>query len=177
MIKLKNNAQAPKFKKDNYLGEKINLKEYEGKKILLSFFRGASCAFCNLRINELIKKYPEFEKNKIYIIAFFAASKDEISKYAGNRTTPFPIIPDPNLEIYKKYAIEESYLGMFNMILKPLKVIDIMLKGLFNVKSITDNALIPADFLIDEKQNIYRSYYGKDLSDHLEIDDILCWRK
>ncbi len=65
---------------------------------------------------------------------------------------------------------------MFKAMLKPLSMFKVMTSGFFNMKSISDNPLIPADFLIDENQNIYRAYYGKDFGDHINIDEILKWK-
>jgi len=176
MNKLKKNDHSIDFSQEDYLGNKVHLKDYKGKKILLSFFRGASCPFCNLRINQLINNYDEFQKNQIEIITFFSASKEEIFQYAGKQKAPFPIIPDPNLKIYKKYAVEQSSMGMIKVILKPLKMIKVMTSGFFNMRSMNDKPIIPADFLIDGKQIIYKAYYGKDFGDHLQIDEILKWK-
>jgi peroxiredoxin len=35
-----------------------------------------------------------------------------------------------------------------------------------------DMNMIPADFVIDEQGKILIAYYGKDISDHLEISEI-----
>ena len=177
MKKLKSNDLAIGFNRNDYLGNNIDLTNYKGKKTLLIFFRGASCPFCNLRINQLINKYPEFEERQIEIITFFAASQDEIFKYAGKQKAPFPIIPDPNLEVYKKYGVEASHSGMFKVMLNPFKMMKVMTSGFFNLQAIKDKPLIPADFLIDENQFIYRVYYGKDFGDHLPLAEILNWRK
>ena len=41
-------------------GSIFNLSETKGKKVLLTFYRIAGCSFCNLRLNELNKRYSEF---------------------------------------------------------------------------------------------------------------------
>ncbi len=176
MNKLKKNNHSIDFIVNDYLGNKVDLIDYKGKKILLSFFRGASCPFCNLRINQLINNYAEFQKNQIEIIVFFSATKEGIFQYAGKQKAPFPIIPDPKLEIYKKYGVEQSSMGMLKAVLKPLKMIQVMTSGFFNMRSMNDKPIIPADFLIDENQTIYKAYYGKDFGDHLQIDEILNWK-
>jgi len=172
---LQNNDRVIDFGSYDYLGNKINLADYRGEKILLSFFRGASCPFCNLRIRQLIMQYHEFEKKNIEIIALFAATAEEISKYAGKQSAPFPIIPDPDLDLYVKYGIEESFSGMFKVMLKPGELLKVMTSGFFNVKTIHKKPILPADFLIDENQVIYRVYYGKDYGDHVPIEDVLTW--
>ena len=177
MKKLKRNDQVIDFSSKDYQGHTINLVDYKGKKILLSFFRNASCPFCNLRVKQLINKHAEFLKNGIQIIVFFAAVKEDIYRYAGNQNVPFPIIPDPNLEIYKKYGIKQSSAGMIKKMLKPLKMMKVMTSGFFNLKSIKEKPLIPADFLIDEKQSVYRAFYGNDFGDHLPIAEVLNWKE
>lgn len=177
MNKLKKNDNAIGFTLKDYQGNTINLLDYKGNKILLSFFRGASCPFCNLRVNQLINQYSEFEKQGISIIVFFAASNEEISQFAGKHKAPFPIIPDPHLEEYKKYGIEKSSLGMIKAMINPFKMMKVMFSGFFNMKSIKDKPIVPADFLITENQTIYRVYYGKDFGDHLSIPEILSWKQ
>lgn len=173
---LQRNDHIIEISRDDYLGNKINLADYRGKKVLLSFFRWASCPFCNLRIRQLIIQYPEFVKNKIEIIALFAATGGEISKYAGKQNAPFPIIPDPELDLYAKYGIKESFSGMVKVMLKPVELFKVMTSGFFNVKTIHKKSILPVDFLIGEDQLIYRAYYGKDYGDHIPIADVLAWK-
>ena len=59
--------------------------------------------------------------------------------------------------------------------INPLKLIKAITGGFFNLKTMTEEPVIPADFLIDEDQKIHRAYYGKDYDDHLSISEILSW--
>jgi peroxiredoxin len=68
MKKLKNNDRAVEFTRNDYLGENIDLTNYKGNKILLRFFGGASCPFCNLRVKQLINRYADFKEKQIEII-------------------------------------------------------------------------------------------------------------
>ncbi len=133
-MRLKEGSKSIKFSMKDYTDKEVVFEKFKGQKVLLSFFRGASCPFCNLRINQLIKRYTEFEKMNINIITFFAATKEEISGYAGNQNAPFPIIPDPLLEYYKNYDVESSISGMFKAMLKPLSMFKEMTSGFFNMK-------------------------------------------
>jgi peroxiredoxin len=175
MKHIENNQKAINFSCNDYLGNPINLSDYKGKKVLLSFFRGAACPFCNLRVHQLIQRHKEFEQKGINIISFFAATAEQISEYAGKQSAPFVIIPDASLEVYKQYGIEQSKSGMYKAMLKPMKMMKIMFSGFFNMKASKDKPIIPADFLIDENQNIIKTYYGKDFGDHLPIQEILNW--
>jgi len=177
MKRLDENQPAIGFSLTDYRGRKITLSNYQGKKVLLSFFRAASCPFCNLRVHQLIKHYEELKEHNIELIALFASSGEEILEYAGKQDAPFPIIPDPNLELYKKYGVEQSRPAMFKTMMRPVKMMRMMFSGFFNIKSLKEEPIVPADFLIDERQRIYRAYYGKDFGDHIPLDTILTWGK
>lgn len=170
------NDKAIDFIVSDYLNNQVTLSDYKGKKVLLSFFRGASCPFCNMRVHELINNYPKFEEKGIVIIAFFASTKEEINEYAGKQKAPFAIIPDPTLKFYTKYGVEQSPFGMLKTMLKLLKMIKMMQSGFFNLKSGKDKPIVPADFLIDEHQIIQKAYYGSDFGDHINIQEILNWK-
>lgn len=172
-MKLKNNDHSINFSVPDYLNNQITLSDYKGKKVLLSFFRGAACPFCNMRVRELINNYPKFEEKGIVIIAFFASSNEEINEYAGKQKAPFAIIPDPTLKIYTKYGVEQSKWVMFKTMLNPIKMVNMMSSGFFNLKSSKDKPIVPADFLIDENQIIQKIHCGSDFGDHMNIEDIL----
>ncbi len=177
MRRLKENSAVINFNTTDFEGKEINLSDYKGKKILLSFFRMATCPFCNLRIRELINLHPEFERNNIAVIALFTSSKEEIEANAGKQQAPFPIIPDPELKLYKQYGIESSHAGMFKVMRRPIELMRVMFSGYFNLKTVGKTPWLPADFLIDENQNIYRTYYGSDFGDHVPITEVLRWVK
>ena len=43
-------------------GGTFNINELNGKKALISFYRFASCPFCNLRINTIIRNYKKLDR-------------------------------------------------------------------------------------------------------------------
>ena len=50
---------APAFETTSIDGRPIRLDDFRGQKLLLAFFRYASCPLCNLRISELIRHHTE----------------------------------------------------------------------------------------------------------------------
>lgn len=175
MKKLKEGNPAISFKAKDLNGNTVDLKDFKGQKLLLSFFRKAACPFCNMGLQELIRKHEEFKNKGIKVITFFASSKEDVLKYAGKQNPPFPIIPDADFDIYGKYGVEVSYLGMLKSMLNPVQNFKAMTGGFFSLKTLTEEPVIPADFLIDENQKIHKAYYGKDYDDHLSVSDILTW--
>lgn len=172
-MKLKIGDKPPIFTLKDYRGLKISLSDYKGKTVFLSFFRTATCPFCNMRVQELIRKEDAFKRNGIEVIAFFHSTKQEIEKYAGKQNPWFPVLPDPESVIYKLYGVEESKGGMLKTMLKPVKMMKMMTSGFFNLKSINATPIVPADFLINDKMKIEKVYYGKDFGDHIDLKEVL----
>lgn len=90
MPKLKEYEQALDFKTADYTGSTVQLSTLEGSKVLLCFFRGAACPFCNIRLHQMIAKYPEWEKSGLKVIVFFASTASTIQQYAGRQQPPSP---------------------------------------------------------------------------------------
>jgi peroxiredoxin len=174
-MRLKKGNRAPLFVKEDFLGNQIDFSHFKGKKILISFFRGASCPFCNLRVHELIKNTKVFEEKGLTIITFFSSSKEEIRKYAAKQNPPFSVIPDSTFRIYKKYGLESSVWGMFKAMMRIGTMIKMMNGGFFNLKTLTDKHTLPADILIDEELAIHKAYYGSDYGDHISFGTIQQW--
>jgi len=149
----------------------------EGKPYLLSFFRFASCPFCNLRVNELVKRFDEFGED-FTIVAIFDSPLDNLAKHTEGHHAPFPILADEKNVFYKMYGIERSFAGMMKgMIFR----FGTLMKGMFKgyVPLIFKGSLItmPADFLIDKDGIIQEAYYAKDEGDHLDFERIKAFSK
>lgn len=139
---------------------------------MLSFFRFASCPFCNLRVNELVRRFDEFGDD-FTIIAIFDSPLDNLTRHAEGHKAPFPILADESNKYYKEYGIEHSFIGMLKGMFFRMPT---LLKGMFKgyVPLIIKGSMttMPADFLIDRDGNIKTAHYGKDEGDHLSFDKI-----
>ena len=142
----------------------------KGKPIMLSFFRFASCPFCNLRINELVRRFDEFGDD-FTIIAIFDSPLDNLTRHTAGHKAPFPILADESNKYYREYSIEHSVLGVIKgMLFKMPRLLKGMFKGYVPLVIKGSLTTMPADFLIDRNGVIQTAYYGKDEGDHLPID-------
>ena len=173
-MKLKNGHQAIDFQVKDIYGTPISLADFSGKKLMISFYRYASCPLCNLRVHELIQHFPAFNSNGLSMLAFFQSPAERIRKYVGKQDAPFPIIADPNHEIYQRYGVTPSWLGFGKAIAfkLPMAFQAVFEKGFLPGRMDGDKAMIPADFLITPEQTIHRAFYGSDIGDHLPIKEI-----
>lgn len=158
------------FEITDYDGKSVKLSEIKSPKILLSFYRYASCPLCNLRVHQMIQRYPEYRQKGLHVLAFFESSRESMAEYVGKQETPFPLIPDPERRVYKLYGIEHSlwkYIkGVFNG-----RLFEAIKSGFHIGKMENQKTLIPADFLIEDGV-IKHAYYGKDISDHISFKTI-----
>ena len=63
------------------------------EKTLITFYRFASCPFCNLSLNEFCLRYKELDKN-FRVVAIFNAPLDFLTKSTKKHSAPFPILAD-----------------------------------------------------------------------------------
>ena len=63
-------------------GKIFNLNETNGKKVLLTFYRIASCSLCNLRISQITKRWNEFGPNFQHV-SIWHAPQDFLKKKYG----------------------------------------------------------------------------------------------
>ena len=154
-------------------GNNFQLSSTIGKKVLLTFYRHASCAICNLRINEFIKRYDEFG-NKFTMVGIFHAPRDFLKKNMKKHKLPFTVLADEKFEYFKKFNVEKSYLKLFlAFILKPHKFFIAGLKGYLPVQFKGYLTIVPVDVLIDENGIVEDVYYGKsDIADHMSFEKI-----
>ena len=142
----------------------------KGKPVMLSFFRFASCPFCNLRVNELVQRFEEFG-DEFTIIAIFDSPLDNLTRHTARHEAPFPILADESNQYYKEYSIEHSIIGVLKgMFFRMPKMFKGMFKGYVPLVIKGSLTTMPADFLIDRDGVIQTAYYGKDEGDHLPFD-------
>jgi hypothetical protein len=164
----------------------VSLSQYWGRKILLSFYRGAVCPLCNLRLRYLIDHYDNYRRQGLEMIVFFESSPEMALRYLERQRPPFPIIPDLGRAVYSLYGLESSLFGALKARLfrgsqyreaaryhvgggfwENLSQMD----GVFGRK--------PADFLLSPDLRIQSAYYGRDAGDFMpfaEIDRFLMAR-
>lgn len=173
MTILKKGDTAPDFTMQDLNGKPIQLADFRGRKVLLVFFRYATCPFCTVRFVRLSQESARYNAEGIEIIGVFESESDYIREYLSKRGLPFPIISDPGGVLYELYGVERSMTGLLIGMLR----IPTLLRALFDPEyrlAVPDGSVsrIPADFLIGPDQIIVDAYYGKDIGDHIPFKRI-----
>lgn len=144
-----------------------------GKKTLVSFYREASCPFCNYRIYKLHKEMSELKQKKFRVINIYASTKEEVTRYFSRQAESMIMVADPKQELYSVYGIEtastlsraKAILGRLTPFIKG-NLLQASVKG----EKPKDSGILPADFLINSDGFIVEAYYGRDIGDHISMD-------
>jgi len=152
----------------------VNLSDYKGRKVLLTFFCNAGCPVCNLRMHELLARAAAFERKGLTVIAVYESTAQNMQQYTEGQVIPFVMIPDADRQLYSQYAIERSgrkaFVSLFHGVIGKAG----RGKKLFKRKIEQDghNTTIGADFLIDENGKVALAHYGQYIGDHLPLHEI-----
>jgi peroxiredoxin len=65
--------------------------------LLLVFYRGGWCPYCNFQIRELTAAYPEYGKRGVTPVAISVDRVEESAKTLATYSIPFPVLSDPEL--------------------------------------------------------------------------------
>ena len=165
---------APLFTAKDVNGTSVNLADFKGKKVLLTFYRNVGCPICNLRFHELQQQSDYFKSKGLIVISVYESTEDNMKQYLEGEDFYTIMIPNPDLSLYNLYSVEKSMWkmtkGMFNGAMGKMSDGKKLFKK--DVEQDGNMFRISADFLIDENGKIHTAYYGKFIGDHLPIEEI-----
>jgi len=73
--------------------------------ILLVFYRGGWCPYCNFQIRELTGVYPELERRGVTPVAVSVDRVEESARTRATYTIPFPVLSDPDLASHHAFGV------------------------------------------------------------------------
>ncbi len=172
---LKSGDRIIHFETEDIFGRQLSSTNFDGDYLLLSFLRGASCPFCNLRFMEYLEWNPVLKQENVIIYAFFNATNEELRQ----RLKRLPeeentyVIADHDLHLHNLYSVSQSYMGQVRTLGRVSRTIESIKKNVFSLAPLADPPLLPADILVDKSGLVMTSYHGKDFADHLSMSEIL----
>jgi thioredoxin-dependent peroxiredoxin len=175
-MRIQPGTTAPAFQVQDSFGNPIKLQDYAGKWLLLSFLRNGACAICNLRVHQLIQKFPVLQAHNLEVITIFESPSSSISQFVGKQAAPFPIIPDPEAKLYALYGVESSEEKVNSTMAKP-ETPALIGQAAANGFALTPEEgsnfyRMPADFLIAPDSSIQIAHYAEFVYDHLDFEKL-----
>ncbi len=167
---LKVGMNAPDFQLSNAFGEKVKLSEcLVGGPVVLAFYRGAWCLFCNIELNALQNSLPYFEKYNASLIAVTPQKTDKSKEQFDNSEYTFEVLSD----------LDDSVMKAYNLYFDVPQELHELYKDRFNF-DITDyngkdrlGLPIPGTFVIDQEGIIQAAFAKTDYKKRMEPADII----
>lgn len=98
--------QAPNFTLNNALGKPIALYDHlKNGKVILTWYRGGWCPYCNLTLHELQEELSNFKANGATLIALTPELPDQSMSTAEKNDLEFEVLSDVGNTIAKEYGI------------------------------------------------------------------------
>ena len=167
---LKVGMSAPDFELSNTFGEKVKLSKcLVGGPVVLAFYRGAWCPFCNIELNALQSSLPYFSKYNASLIAVTPQKPDKSKEQLDKSEYTFEVLSD----------LDDSVMKAYNLYFEVPQELHELYKNKFSF-DITDyngkNRLglpVPGTFVIDQDGIIRAAYAETDYKKRIEPEDII----
>lgn len=113
MKTLKEGTKAPQFTSVDQNGEKISLKDFHGKKVIIYFYPKDDTPTCTTQACNLRDNYSLLVKQGFVVIGISVDSVKSHKKFETKYTLPFTLIADEDKKIVEKYGVwgEKLFMG------------------------------------------------------------------
>ncbi len=98
--------KMPEFALADAFEKKVTSKELlEKGHLVVVFYRGAWCPFCNLYLRGLQKRLPDFGREGANLVAISIEPADKSLALAQKNKLNYTVLSDPNLDVARKFGI------------------------------------------------------------------------
>ncbi len=167
-IALKTGDSAPDFELNNALNKPVKLSALLQKgPIILSWYRGGWCPYCNIQLRYLQSFLPQFEAAGATLVALSPELPDKSLSTTEKNNLGFEVLTDYNNEVARQFCIafslNEELIEIYNDFHK-----------LENYNGVSTNQLpVPATYVIGTDGMIKYAFVDTDYRKRAEPADIL----
>ena len=167
---LKVGAKAPDFSLKNAQGKTVKLSSalHHGP-VILVFYRGAWCPYCNLELHALTESLPAFKKYGASIIAITPQTPDKSLAQVKKDGFPFEILSDLDDKVIKAYNLYWEVSPELDAAYKHSFGLDV---AAFNGNG-RRGLPVPGTFVIDQSGIVRAAFADTDYKKRMEPADIL----
>jgi peroxiredoxin len=161
---------SKEFKLPNAIGKDVSLSSAieNNDFVIVSFYRGVWCSYCNLELKALQKRNEEFKALGAQLIAISPQSPDASMTTKEKNELEFEVLSDHNNIIAKEYGLVFSLAEELRPIYKSFNI-DIPA----NNDEESYEIPMPATYLINKNNEIIFSFIDEDYTKRCEPQDII----
>jgi peroxiredoxin len=104
---------APEWTLRDSDNDKVALKDFKGRPVVVVFYLGSGCLHCIEQLNAFAPKTRDFAEAGISIVAISTESvadlKNTLEKSSENGTFPFPVVSDESLGVFKLFRAYDDF--------------------------------------------------------------------
>lgn len=104
-ITLKINQKAPAFSAFDQFGNKVHLKDFLGKKVIIYFYPQDATPTCTVQACNLRDNYSQLTQEGFVVIGISPDDIKSHEKFATKQTLPFILLDDSQMKIIEKYGV------------------------------------------------------------------------
>ncbi len=166
---LKAGDQIPEINLPNAANKIISVQELLlDKKVVLSFYRGGWCPYCNLELKALQQALPEFEKHGATLVAISPETPDNSLTTSEKNNLSFEVLSDTNNTIAKAFNL------VFTLPKDLIKVYEGFGIDLDISNGNTNQELpISATYIIDQNGDIIYDFIKEDYKERADPKEII----
>lgn len=105
MITLTEGDKAPLFTLPDETGNKISLKDFKGKKVVLYFYPEDDTPTCTTQACNLRDNYFDLTDNDIVLLGISPDNEAKHQKFIKKFNLPYPLLADPDKKVIDKYGV------------------------------------------------------------------------
>ncbi len=160
--------KAPDFALNNALNKSVSLyKELENGPVILTWYRGGWCPYCNITLHYLQEKLPEFKKAGATLIALTPELPDNSLSTSEKNNLEFTVLSDVANKVGKEYGV------VFKLTNEVASVYEESF-GLIKSNGDDSNELpLAATYVIDENGIIQYAFLDPDYRNRAEPAEII----
>jgi peroxiredoxin len=166
---LKMGEVAPNFTAKDQDGQTVELyKILEKSPVVLIFYRGAWCPYCNKQLSETQDSLKFIHEKGGVVIAVTPEQPESIDNTIKKTNTSFKIIHDKQLKIMKSYKVNYTISDAL------LKEYGSVSKNILNAnKENGANLPVPATYIIGTNKKVLYAFFDPDFTKRATVGDIL----
>ena len=120
-------SNAPEFQLSDQDGKTVNIKDFEGQKVLLWFYPKASTPGWTTQGQGFRDEFKNFKKYNTVILGMSADSIKAQNNFCAKQEFPFQLLSDPDKEVMRSYeaiGMKKMYGREYEGILRVAYLID-----------------------------------------------------